>query len=111
MTFKNQESRSGSDSAENREQEHWKKQGTYLKGLVALTNGVVSARKQRTPELNFLVASINQARETYKALDGLEKEIDPSGNLSAEIAELTTDGLGRLADWLEAHSGASNERK
>ena len=79
---------------------------------MALTNGVFSARKQRTSGANFLVASIHyNAEETYKSLDGLEKEIDPSGQLGADIAELTTNGISRLADWLEAHGGAPKGKK
>jgi hypothetical protein len=110
MTFNSEKPNGGADHQEDRELSEHQKQGAYFKGLIALTNGVLSARKQRAPGKNFLVASIEQARETYGSLDRLEKEIDPSGNLSADVLDLTTNGLGKLADWLEAHGGAPKKK-
>ncbi len=81
------------------------KQGVYLKGFIALTIGAMRAKNSTDKDSSFLKTAAREAQEAYTALDELEKKIDPTGNLSAEVAEMTKNGLGRLSRWARERVG------
>lgn len=87
------------------------KQGVYLKGLIALTHGAVRAKNNTDKDLGFLQTAIQEAKKTYAALDELEKKIDPTGNLSADVAEMTKNGLGRFSQWVKERAGRQKQEE
>jgi hypothetical protein len=76
------------------------KKGMALKSFIAITNGLLNRSAKSDKENGFIISAVDRAKETYKSLEQLEKQIDPSGNLSGEIEERITSGFGKLADWL-----------
>jgi hypothetical protein len=77
------------------------KKGVALKSFIAITNGLLNRSAKFEKEQGFLISVIDKAKESYKALEALEYQIDPSGNLSKEIEEKIESDLGKLTQWLK----------
>lgn len=93
MSFENP-----SFSAETKEKEP--KRGMALKSVIAITNGLLNRSTKSEKENGFLISAVDKAKETYRSLEELEKQIDPTGNLGGEIEERIASGFGKLTDWL-----------
>jgi|GEM_PF-6536743 len=89
---------SPTSSKETKEKEP--KKGVILKSLIAVTDGVLNRNAKPNKGNDFIISAADKARETYKSLENLEKEIDPTGNLSGEIEERIVSGFNKLTGWL-----------
>ncbi len=108
---KNQDSEQTPKPEEQESNEERKRRGMALKALIALTNGILGKNKRVLQEKGTLIAVVEKTKETYKSLDELERQIDPSGNLGAEIDDKLASGIGKIADWLEKHGGKAEEKE
>lgn len=84
------------------------RKGLALKSLIAITNGVLNRDAQMSQEKGFLMSAIQKAKETYEFLDTIEKQIDPTGNLSGEIEGMISSGFGKLSGWVEEKRSQKN---
>lgn len=87
------------------------KKGMALKSLIAITNGLLNRSAKSEEERGFVISAVDRARETYRSLEELEKQIDPTGNLSGEIEEKIASGFGKLTDWLTKKQEQENTKE
>lgn len=72
------------------------KKGVALKSLIALTHGILNKNVNVAKKEGDFIAMIEKTKTTYRSLDELEKEIDPTGELSGKIEERLVSGFDKL---------------
>lgn len=72
------------------------RKGIALKAVIAVTNALLSREAKSGDKRGFLVAAMERTRDTYRSLQSLEDEIDPSGNLSAAIEDRLSECFEKL---------------
>lgn len=72
------------------------KKGTALKSLASLTVGILNRNAKRNKDESLFETIIGRTKDTYKSLEDLERQIDPSGQLSGKIEDKISSG----AKWV-----------